>query len=158
MRLGVILTQMRLLVAAILLAVALPATAQLPHDTETRIADIANRVLHDTGVPSASVGIVENGRIVYTRAFGLAHIAPPLHAKASMAYPIGSVSKQFTAAAVLLLQQEGKLSLNDPVSRFFPELTRAKDVKLINLLTPPATRTTPLRTTASRPGRWPSIR
>jgi D-alanyl-D-alanine carboxypeptidase len=123
-----------------LLAVSVPCCAatppaQLPSATETRIADIANRVLHDTGVPSASIGIVENGRIVYTHAFGLARIAPPLPADASMAYPIGSVSKQFTAAAVLLLQQEGKLSLQDPVSKFFPELTRAKDVKLINLLT-----------------------
>ncbi len=132
------------------LAVSIPCCAatpaiQLPSATETRIAAIAEKVLHDTGVPSASIGIVENGQIVYTRAFGLARLAspphaspppdPPLPADASMAYPIGSVSKQFTAAAILLLQQQGKLSLNDPVSRFFPELTRAKDVKLINLLT-----------------------
>ncbi len=91
--------------------------------------------MHDSGVPSASVGIVQNGQIVYTHAFGLARVDPPLIADASMAYPIGSISKQFTATAVLLLQQEGKLSLNDPVSRFFPELTRAHDVKILNLLT-----------------------
>ncbi len=52
-----------------------------------------------------------------------------------MAYPIGSISKQFTATAMLMLQQQGKLSLEDPVSKFFPELTRSHDVKIINLLT-----------------------
>ncbi len=96
---------------------------------------MAEKVLHDSGVPSASVGIVQDGKIVYTHAFGLARVQPPTQAEASMAYPIGSISKQFTASAILLLEQQGKLSLEDPVAKFFPELTRAKDVKIINLLT-----------------------
>ena len=128
---------MRLLLTATLLAViaaAAPAQ-QLPPDTAAKVATIAQKVLADTGVPSASIGIVQNGHIVYTHAFGLARVTPPIPAEASMAYPIGSISKQFTATAVLLLQQEGKLSLQDPVSKFFPELTRANDVKIINLLT-----------------------
>jgi CubicO group peptidase (beta-lactamase class C family) len=126
---------MRLLLAATLLALATTARAQLSADTESRIADIATKVLHDTGVPSASVGVVQNGQIVYTHAFGLANITPPRPAEASMAYPIGSISKQFTATAVLLLQQQGKLSIDDPVGKYYPELTRANDVKLRNLMT-----------------------
>jgi CubicO group peptidase (beta-lactamase class C family) len=123
--------------ASLLLAIAAapPVNAQLSTATEAQIATAAEKVLHDTGVPSASVGIVQNGRIVYTHAFGLARLEPPKPAKADMAYPIGSISKQFTAAAMLLLQQQGKLSLNDPVSKYFPELTRASEVKIINLLT-----------------------
>ena len=109
--------------------------APLDRATELKIADIANKVLHDTAVPSASIGIVQNGRIVYTGAFGLASLKPEVAAEPKIAYPIGSISKQFTATAMLLLQEEGKLSLSDPVSRFFPELTRSSDVKLINLLT-----------------------
>ena len=108
---------------------------QLPPDTAAKVATIAQKVLADTGVPSASIGIVQNGHIVYTHAFGLARVTPPIPAEASMAYPIGSISKQFTATAILILQQQGKLSLQDPVSKFFPELTRANDVKIINLLT-----------------------
>jgi CubicO group peptidase (beta-lactamase class C family) len=107
----------------------------LAPDTAAKVAAIAQKILADTGVPSASVGIVQDGHIVYTRAFGLARVSPPLPADASMAYPIGSISKQFTATAILILQQQGKLSLQDPVSRFFPGLTRANDVKIINLLT-----------------------
>ena len=51
-----------------------------------------------------------------------------------MAYPIGSISKQFTASAILLLAEEGKLSLDDTVSKFFPELTRATEVTIRELL------------------------
>jgi D-alanyl-D-alanine carboxypeptidase len=125
-----------LLTAALLAAVTLPAQAQqLSPDTAAKVAAIAQKVLADTGVPSASVGIVQNNHIVYTQAFGLARVTPPIPAEAAMAYPIGSISKQFTATAILLLQQEGKLSLQDPVSKYFPELTRANDVKILNLLT-----------------------
>jgi D-alanyl-D-alanine carboxypeptidase len=110
------------------------AQAQITHDTELKIADIASKVLQTTGVPSASIGVVQNGKIVYTGAFGLASIKPEKAAEPSMAYPIGSISKQFTATAVLLLQQQGKLSIDDPVAKYFPQLTRAKDVKLRNLM------------------------
>jgi CubicO group peptidase (beta-lactamase class C family) len=125
---------MRFLVLA-LLAVTTAANAQLSSDTEAKVAAIANKVLHETGVPSASVGIAQNGKIVYTGAFGLANVKPEKAAEPTMAYPIGSISKQFTATAVLLLQQQGKLSIYDPVSKYFPELTRSADVKLINLMT-----------------------
>ncbi len=127
---------MRLLLTATLLAAASATQAQqLAPETAAKVAAIAQKVLADSGVPSASIGIVQDNRIVYTRAFGLARVTPPLPADATMAYPIGSISKQFTATAVLILQQQGKLSLQDPVSKFFPELTRANDVKIINLLT-----------------------
>ena len=115
---------------------ALPTPAQqLPPETAAKVADLAQKVLADSGVPSASVGIVQDGRVVYTQAFGVACVTPPISAEASMAYPIGSISKQFTATAILILQQQGKLSLQDPVSKFFPELTRASEVKIVNLLT-----------------------
>jgi CubicO group peptidase (beta-lactamase class C family) len=132
---------MRPLLPATLFAVlAATAHSQLTappenHFPDARVEAIATKILHDTGVPSATIGIVQNGHIVYTGAFGLASIKPERPAEPSMAYPIGSISKQFTAAAVLLLQQDGKLSLTDPVSRYFPELTRSSEVTLLNLLT-----------------------
>jgi CubicO group peptidase (beta-lactamase class C family) len=125
---------MRLFAAALLLS-TVAAHSQLTPDTEAKVAAAAEKVLHDTGVPSASVGIAQNGKVIYARAFGLATITPPKPATASMAYPIGSISKQFTATAALLLQQEGKLSLDDKVSKYFPELTRANEVSLRNLMT-----------------------
>lgn len=94
----------------------------------------ANKVLADTGVPSAAVGIVIDGKIVLTTAYGDARLSPSLKATGAMAYPVGSISKQFTASAVLLLQQDGKLTLDDTVSKFFPELTRANEVTIRELL------------------------
>jgi CubicO group peptidase (beta-lactamase class C family) len=118
-----------------LLAFATVAHAQMTPELRASIDTAAQKVLADTGVPSASVGVVMDGKIVLTAAYGRARISPELKAAPSMAYPIGSISKQFTSTAVLLLAQEGKLSLDDKVSKFFPELTRADEITLRNLMT-----------------------
>jgi D-alanyl-D-alanine carboxypeptidase len=124
----------RLLLAATL-SIAGVAHAQLAQSTQNQIAQTVEAALQKSGVPSASVGVVYDDHIVYTHAFGLASIHPPVPAQASMAYPIGSISKQFTATAVLLLQQEGKLQLDDPVGKYFPDLTESHSVTIRNLLT-----------------------
>jgi D-alanyl-D-alanine carboxypeptidase len=99
-----------------------------------KVDSIANQVLKSTGVPSASVAVVKNGRLAYANAYGAAKLEPRTAAIPDMRYAIGSISKQFTAAAILLLQQEGKLSLDDPVSRFVPGLTRGNEVTIRQLL------------------------
>ena len=101
---------------------------------ERAVGRIVREVLGATGVPSASVAIVQDGRIVWTEAYGNARLEPPLPARPNMRYSIGSISKQFTATAILLLAEERKLSLDDPVSRFLPDLTRAGEVKIRDLL------------------------
>lgn len=98
------------------------------------VDSISTEVLATTGVPSASVAVVRHGRIVYSHAYGSAKLEPVLAANADMLYGIGSISKQITAAAVLLLEQQGKLSLSDPVSRFVPGLTRGNEVTIRELL------------------------
>jgi D-alanyl-D-alanine carboxypeptidase len=114
---------------------ALPLFAQsLPPDVQKSIDDVATQTLASTGVPSASLAIVKDGKIVYARAYGNAHLQPVVAATPEMRYCIGSISKQFTAAAILLLAEQGKLSLDDPVSKFVPNLTRAKEVTIRELL------------------------
>ena len=125
------------LAAAAFLAGA-PLAAQqvntLPPDLAAKVEAAIADVMNKTSVPSASLGIVRDGRIAYVRAFGKARLSPPVAASPEMHYAIGSISKQFTVAAVMVLAQEGKLSIDDPVSRWFPELTRAKEVTLRNLM------------------------
>ena len=101
---------------------------------QAKVDSTALHVLNKTGVPSASVAVVLHGKIVYAQAYGKAKLNPPVKAKPQMRYAIGSISKQFTASAILLLEQEGKLSLNDPVSKWLPNLTQAKDVTLREVL------------------------
>ncbi len=123
---------------ALVAATATAARAQvsdLDTNTKARIDAEAQRIVAETGVPSAQVGIARNGKIIYAAAFGLARISPPMPATPEMHYPVGSISKQFTATCVLLLQQRGKLKLDDPVSNWFPELTRSHDITLRMLLT-----------------------
>ena len=118
---------------ALLAVLAAPAAAQqLAPEERARIDSAAVAVLAGTGAPSASVAIVRGGEIVYEQAYGEGRIGTP--AESAMRYAIGSVSKQFTATAILLLAEEGKLSLDDKVARWFPKLTRANEVTIRQLL------------------------
>lgn len=99
-----------------------------------KVDKIAAQVLEATGVPSASVAVVKDGRIVYAQAYGSAKLEPKVPASPDMRYAIGSISKQFTAVAILLLQQDGKLSLDQTVARFIPGLTRGNEVTIRQLL------------------------
>jgi len=121
---------MRIKLTLLILLLALPLAAQDPAAIDKAVAD----VLAKTGAPSASVAVVKDGKLAYVRAYGLARVEPPMPATPQMRYSIGSISKQFTAAAVLLLAEEGRLSLDDRVVRWLPELTRAKDVTVRQLL------------------------
>jgi CubicO group peptidase (beta-lactamase class C family) len=113
----------------------LRAEQSVSPELKGKIDAAVKQVMEKTGVPSASVGIVQGGKIVYTAAFGQARLSPRLAASPEMHYAIGSISKQFTTACILLLAEDGKLTLDDPVSRWFPELTRANEVTVRNLLT-----------------------
>ncbi|MBZ5654446.1 MAG: beta-lactamase family protein [Acidobacteriia bacterium] len=110
------------------------AQTSIPASLREKIDTIARDTLASTGVPSASIAVVQNGAITYLQAYGAGRIEPRTPAAPSMRYSIGSISKQFTATAVLLLAEQGKLSLDDPVSRFVPDLTRANEVTIRQLL------------------------
>ena len=123
---------------AVALAINAKAPAQAPSplsdQTRSQVDQIARQVLESTGVPSASVAVIKDGALAYAHAYGNARLDPPTPATAEMRYKIGSISKQFTATAILMLAEQGKLSLDDPVSRFVPDLTRAKEVTIRQLL------------------------
>ena len=141
-----------LTLSATLTSAALLHAQTLSEADKARIDTAIPQVMEHTGAPSISIGIARGGNVVYTKAFGQAileeRVAPehggamrpatmsaPVNADAAMAYPIGSISKQFTAVCILLLQERGKLKLDDPVSKWFPDFTEANKVTIRNLLT-----------------------
>src|SRR4051812_14991924 len=131
--------QLRKNIFVLALAAAVPVTVSA--QTTTADADLARKVdsisrfvLAATGVPSATVAVVKHGRLIYANAYGDAKLDPKVAASPSMRYALGSISKQFTAAAVLLLQEEGKVSLDDPVSKFIPGLTQGDKVTVRQVL------------------------
>ena len=73
------------------------------------------------GVPGASVIVMLDGRVLFKKAYGYADLEPGSRATPRTVYRLASVSKQFTALAVLMLAEQRKLSLDDDLTRFFPE-------------------------------------
>lgn len=124
---------------AVILAIAsVSSFSQAPTtiapDLRQKIDKAAQDVLTHTGVPSASVAIVKDGAIAYVQAYGSARLNPRTPVRPDMRYSIGSISKQFTAAAILLLQEDGKLSLDDKVAKYVQNLTRGNEVSIRQLL------------------------
>jgi D-alanyl-D-alanine carboxypeptidase len=117
-------------------SLGLKANAQLavPLELQLKIDQVATDTLTRTQEPSASVAVVKDGRIAYLHAYGKARLDPSTDAKPDMRYSIGSITKQFTATAILLLQEQGKLSLDDKVAKFVPGLTKGNEVTIRHLL------------------------
>jgi D-alanyl-D-alanine carboxypeptidase len=118
----------------VMVVVPMVAQSAVPAATADGIDAAAAEVLKTTGVPSASVAVVQEGKVAYVKAYGMARLEPAMAAEPSMQYSIGSISKQFTAAVVLLLAQDGKLKLDDPVGKYLPGLTRANEVTIRQVL------------------------
>ena len=127
-------TARTLLLVGCFLVAAATSFSQLSPEIEARIDKAAADSLASTGVPSASVAVVKDGKIAYLKAYGDAKLDPKTPATSTMRYSIGSISKQFTATAVLMLAEHGKLSLDDKVGKYIPDLTRANEVTIRQLL------------------------
>jgi D-alanyl-D-alanine carboxypeptidase len=99
-----------------------------------RIGADVETILHRTDTPGATIAIAENGRIVYSHAYGLRdreqHFPPTLDTH----YEIGSITKQFTAGVILQLQEAGKLHIDDKLATYLPDAPHANEVTLRQLL------------------------
>jgi D-alanyl-D-alanine carboxypeptidase len=122
------------LLGAVTATTPAPLTHQFTATMEHQIDDLGNRIEQAQRSPGFAIGIAEDGRIVYAHGFGLADIDRRQRFEPETQTYVGAISEQFTAAAILLLQQDGKLKLDDPVTKYLPELTVAKDVTIRQLL------------------------
>jgi len=123
-----------LLAMLIVLAAPAPAMAQaLTPGEEAAIDHVVRDTLASTGVPAVSIAVVRDGRVVLARAWGKASdtLGP---ARADMPFQIASNSKQFLAALLLRLADEGKLSLDDKVARWLPDVSGADRIAVRQLL------------------------
>src|SRR5687768_4486865 len=74
------------------------------------------------GSPGCTVAVYQDGKTVLSRAYGMANLDHDVRLTSSSIFHVASVSKQFTAAAILLLAQDGKLTLDDDIRKHVPEL------------------------------------
>ncbi len=77
--------------------------------------------------PGVVVGVVDGGELVFTRGYGMANLSHGVPFTPDLRSNVGSISKQFTAMAILLLAEEGRLSLDDPIRKHLPELPAVAD-------------------------------
>ena len=97
------------------------ASQSRPDRIAARIDSVAKAAIASKATPSISIALSRRGRTVYSKAFGTADLEQRVIATPNTVYLIGSVTKQFTAAAVLTLVEDGKLSLDDQLGKFFPD-------------------------------------
>ena len=98
------------------------------------ISNIFRRLQIDT-MPGASVLVSQNGEIIFQKGFGYANIEKKIRVTPDTKFKIGSISKQFTATAILKLQEEGRISTADKLSKYIPDFPRGSEVTIYQLLT-----------------------
>jgi CubicO group peptidase (beta-lactamase class C family) len=103
---------------------------RIPAAVDEIFADVAK-----PGSPGCSVAIARDGKLLYAKGYGLANIEQNVALTPESVFDIGSTSKQFSAASILLLEKQGKLSVNDDVRKYIPELPDyGKKITILNLL------------------------
>jgi CubicO group peptidase (beta-lactamase class C family) len=100
-----------------------------------RIDGMAKAQIHAGRTPGLAIGIVEDGRIVYARGFGFADLSKHVPMTPDTQFYAGGLTRQFTTAAILLLVQDGKLALDDRVSKYVPEFHLGGTITIAQLLT-----------------------
>lgn len=106
-----------------------------PAGAIAEIDKIARQGIDDGKVASLGVGVVKDSRLVLARGYGFADLENQVPATAETVYRLGSITKQFTAVAIMLLAEDGKLSVDDELTKFLPDYpTHDKKITLRHLL------------------------
>jgi len=98
----------------------------LPNSAKAKIDAIFQK-FNNLNSPGYAIGIIKGTKVLYTKGYGAANLDYNIPITANSSFDIASVSKQFTAACIALLIIDGKLTLDDPVSRYVPQLSKYKD-------------------------------
>lgn len=118
-----------------IVAVAILLMSSCATTTTTKKMDALLKQYDKKDLPGLAIGIVENGKLVYSKGYGVTNLKGKNPVTADTKFHIASISKQFTAAAIIILHQQGKLNLNNDIRQYFPELPEYKyKITIRNLL------------------------
>src|SRR6266404_2219997 len=101
------------------------APASYARNSDEKSAAAVDEVFGDltkAGSPGCALGVYRDGKTIYSKGYGLANLEESVPITPQSVFDIGSTSKQFSAASILLLEKQGKLSVNDDVRKYIPEL------------------------------------
>src|SRR5580693_9132971 len=114
-------TRSSVILIAILLGAGTSSSQTLPPDAAKQIDKVFEK-WDKPDSPGCSLGVYKDGKIAYKRGYGMANLNDDIPNTPATVFHVASMSKQFTAAAIVLLAQEGKLSLDDDLRKYIPEL------------------------------------
>lgn len=109
-----------------------PVTSS-PTNTETELDALFSEA-YPPDSPGATVLIAKNDQVIYRKAFGMANVELQVPMKPENVLQLASITKQFTSVAILLLMEEGKLSLQDPLSTYIEDYPRGNEMTIHHLL------------------------
>jgi CubicO group peptidase (beta-lactamase class C family) len=116
-----------------IIVVFLSSTAKT--DTLTDQVDRLFKTWDKSDSPGCALGIIKDGQFIYKRGYGMANLEYNIPLNSQSVFRIGSTSKQFTAMCVALLEEQGKISVDDSIRNYFPEMPEyANDIKIQHLL------------------------
>ncbi len=110
------------LASMLLFSVSNAAAAKTADDKKAVAVDEIFMDLTKAGSPGCALGVYRDGKMIYSKGYGLANLEENVPITPQSVFDIGSTSKQFTAASILLLEKQGKLSISDDVRKYVPEL------------------------------------
>ena len=120
---------------ALMLGGLVGANGNGPDDRKTAAVDEVFSDLAKAGSPGCALGVYRDGKIVYRKGYGLANLEENVTITSESVFDIGSTSKQFTAASILLLEQQHKLSVDDDIRKYIPELPDyGQKISILHLL------------------------
>lgn len=97
---------------------------------------LAAQALSETGAAGLSVAVARNGKVILSKGYGLAEVEHDVKADGNSMFRTGSITKQFTAAAIMRLVEQGKLGLDDPITKYLPTYNaQGREITLRHLLT-----------------------
>jgi CubicO group peptidase (beta-lactamase class C family) len=118
-----------------MLLTVLAATLVVAQDISRKVDDYIAAEMKAQKVPGLSLAVVKSGTLIKLKSYGFANLEDMVPVHVDTLFQSGSLAKQFTAAGVLLLVEEGKVGLDDPISKYFANSPPAwKDIKVRNLL------------------------
>lgn len=114
-----------------------PAETQLPSgDGLAQKIDLVMSEVYKPGEPGAAILVRKDGRTIFRKGYGLADLELRVEVKPGMIFRLGSITKQFTAVSVLMLAEQGRLSLQDEITKFLPDYpTQGRTITVEHLLT-----------------------
>ena len=125
-----------------------PPSGAQPVALGSTIDSLENTAMLQQGQPGMIIALAKNGPVLYVKAYGVSNLATNLPTQTNTIFEIGSITKQFTAALIMKLQEQGKLQVDDPLDKYLPEYNFSFAI------TPRMLR--PLRTGWNNNGIWPT--